>query len=78
MRDILAEVQEGTFAREWIQENQANRPSYGQLYEAERTHDIERVGGRLRSLFAWADEEDAATEGEGESESENERVRADD
>jgi ketol-acid reductoisomerase len=80
MRDILAEVQEGTFAREWIQENQANRPSYGQLYEAERTHDIERVGGRLRSLFAWA-EEDAAAEGaEGESgnESENERVKADD
>jgi ketol-acid reductoisomerase len=55
METILEAVQDGTFAREWIAENQANRPSYTQLYEAERTHDIEVVGDSLRDLFAWSE-----------------------
>ncbi|SEK74307.1 ketol-acid reductoisomerase [Haloferax larsenii] len=58
MEEVLEEVQDGTFAREWILENQAGRPSYSQLKEAEENHDIEEVGGRLRELFAWADEAD--------------------
>ncbi|UVE49742.1 ketol-acid reductoisomerase [Haloferax larsenii] len=58
MEEVLEEVQDGTFAREWILENQAGRPSYSQLKEAEENHDIEDVGGRLRELFAWADEAD--------------------
>ncbi|WP_396612644.1 ketol-acid reductoisomerase [Haloferax sp. S1W] len=58
MEEVLQEVQDGTFAREWILENQAGRPSYSQLKEAEENHDIEEVGGRLRELFAWADEAD--------------------
>jgi ketol-acid reductoisomerase len=65
MERILEDVQDGTFAREWINENQANRPSYTQLYEAERTHEIERVGAPLRDLFSWseaADGEDDGTE----------------
>ncbi|WP_425492332.1 ketol-acid reductoisomerase [Halovivax gelatinilyticus] len=53
MDEILADVQNGTFAREWIAENQANRPAYGQYRRAEREHEIERVGARLRELFAW-------------------------
>jgi ketol-acid reductoisomerase len=69
MEQILHEVQQGEFAREWIAENQANRPSYRQLRQAEKDHDIEDVGERLRELFAWAEES---------SEDEQERVQADD
>ena len=58
MEEVLEEVQDGTFARQWIVENQAGRPQYNQLHEAERNHEIEEVGARLRSLFAWADEEE--------------------
>jgi ketol-acid reductoisomerase len=59
MEAVLEDVQNGTFAREWIVENQANRPNYNQLRNAEKNHDIEEVGERLRSLFAWAEEETA-------------------
>jgi ketol-acid reductoisomerase len=69
MEEVLADVQNGEFAREWIAENQANRPSYRQLRQAEKNHDIEAVGERLRDLFAWAEEP---------SEDEQERVQADD
>ena len=56
METVLEEVQNGEFAREWITENQAGRPSYGQRRNAEKAHDIEEVGEELRSLFAWSDE----------------------
>ena len=58
MEEALEAVQDGTFAREWIMENQANRPSYNQLRTREANHQIEDVGERLRSLFAWADEQE--------------------
>ncbi|QOS11670.1 ketol-acid reductoisomerase [Haloferax gibbonsii] len=60
MEEILEEVQDGTFAREWILENQAGRPSYSQLKDAEENHHIEQVGAPLRDLFAWADDEEEA------------------
>jgi ketol-acid reductoisomerase len=62
MDTLLEEVQDGTFAREWISENRAGRPSYTQLKHAEETHHIEQVGEPLRDLFAWDgnDEEEAA------------------
>jgi len=55
MAEILEGVQTGEFAREWISENQANRPAYKQYREAEQNHQIEEVGERLRELFAWED-----------------------
>ena len=55
MEDILEEVQDGTFARQWILENQAGRPNYDQLRTAEENHEIEEVGEELRGLFSWAD-----------------------
>jgi ketol-acid reductoisomerase len=57
MEEVLEAVQDGTFAREWITENQAGRPSYDQLRQAEKAHEIEDVGEELRGLFAWADDE---------------------
>jgi ketol-acid reductoisomerase len=56
MEAVLAEVQNGEFAREWIAENQAGRPSYTQHKRAAADHEIERVGEDLRALFAWADD----------------------
>ena len=55
MDEILADVQSGAFAREWITENEANRPAYRQHRRAEQTPQIEQVGDRLRDLFAWDD-----------------------
>mgnify|MGYP006277775871 FL=1 len=65
MQEVLEEVQKGTFAREWVVENQAGRPEYGQRRREEAEHDIEEVGEELRSLFAWAEE---PTESEEEQE----------
>ncbi|MFH0941610.1 MAG: ketol-acid reductoisomerase [Chloroflexota bacterium] len=53
MDDILAEVQDGTFAREWILENQAGRPSFNALKRIEAEHMIETVGKELRGMMPW-------------------------
>ena len=57
MEEILEGVQTGEFAREWISENQANRPAYKQYRQAEQSHQIEQVGERLRELFEWEEQE---------------------
>jgi len=53
MRLILEEVQTGEFAREWILENQANRPVFNALRRMEAEHPIEEVGKKLRGLMSW-------------------------
>jgi len=53
MQEILAEVQDGTFAREWILENQAGRPMYNALKRMESEHPIELVGRELRKMMPW-------------------------
>lgn len=78
MEEVLEQVQNGEFAREWIAENQAGRPSYRQRRIAEKNHEIEDVGERLRELFAWADEEQEHEAESSENEDEKERVTADD
>jgi ketol-acid reductoisomerase len=70
MQRILEGVQSGEFAREWMLENQVNRPAYDQAYEAERTHEIEQVGEQLRGLFAWAEDADGGTDGDADAEPE--------
>ena len=56
MEEVLEEVQDGTFAQQWITENQAGRPNYDQIKTAEENHEIEEVGEELRGLFSWADD----------------------
>jgi ketol-acid reductoisomerase len=53
MAEILEEIQNGSFAREWILENQANRPVYNALKRREAEHQIEVVGKKLRSMMPW-------------------------
>lgn len=53
MQEILEEIQSGRFAREWILENQANRPVFQALREREAKHPIEKVGAELRGMMSW-------------------------
>lgn len=53
MRKILGEIQSGAFAREWILENQAGRPSFLAIRKQEADHPIEKVGKELRSMMTW-------------------------
>jgi ketol-acid reductoisomerase len=53
LKDILAEIQDGRFAKEWIAENEAGRPNHQRLLEEGRRHPIEEVGRRLRAMMPW-------------------------
>lgn len=53
MKQVLAEIQEGTFARNWILENQANRPGFLARRQQEAQHPIEEVGKKLRGQMSW-------------------------
>jgi ketol-acid reductoisomerase len=55
MRRILAEVQDGTFTRELIEEFDAGRPNFLKRREASQADQIEQVGGQLRPLMSWLD-----------------------
>jgi ketol-acid reductoisomerase len=55
MRRILAEVQDGTFTRELIEEFDAGRPNFLKRREASRADQIEQVGAQLRPLMSWLD-----------------------
>jgi ketol-acid reductoisomerase len=56
MRELLGEIQSGEFAREWILENQANRPVFNALQRQGKEHLIETVGKELRGMMSWIDE----------------------
>jgi ketol-acid reductoisomerase len=53
MKKILNEIQTGAFAREWILENQANRPVFNALRRQSAEHPIEEVGAQLRAMMPW-------------------------
>ena len=53
MEQILLEIQDGTFAREWILENVAGRPRYNALKRMDKEHTIETVGRQLREMMPW-------------------------
>ena len=53
MKEILTEIQDGTFAREWIAENEAGKGAYDALVKADSDQPIEAVGASLRERMAW-------------------------
>jgi ketol-acid reductoisomerase len=53
MMEILAEIQDGSFAKEWILENQAGRPVYNALKSMDAEHPMELVGKELREMMPW-------------------------
>jgi len=56
MEELLNEIQSGEFAREWIMENQANRPVFSRMRKIEAEHPIEIVGAELRKMMPWLTE----------------------
>jgi len=57
MKEVLARIQDGTFAREWIAENRNGGQKFAALRESERFHQIEEVGARLRAMMSWLPKE---------------------
>ena len=57
MKKILAEIQSGDFAREWIAENKAGQENFQRMRAEEQNHQIEREGEELRSMMDWIDQE---------------------
>ena len=53
MRQILMEIQNGSFAREWIAENDEGRPRFNRLREENAGHPVEKVGKELRAMMPW-------------------------
>ena len=53
MRAVLAEIQDGSFADRWIEENETGRHEFERLREADRDHQIEQVGARLRAQMPF-------------------------
>ncbi len=55
MKQVLTEIQDGTFARNWLLENKVNQASFKARRRRERNHQIEQVGRELRSMMTWID-----------------------
>lgn len=53
MKEVLREIQDGTFARNWTAEYAAGLPNYQRLKQADLDHPIEQVGKQLRARMAW-------------------------
>lgn len=53
MKKVLSEIQDGTFARNWMVENMVNRPYFNATKEKEANHMIEKVGKELRKMMKW-------------------------
>lgn len=55
MKKVLAEIQDGTFARNWITENAVNRPHFNATRKNKADHELEHVGAEIRKLYSWND-----------------------
>ena len=56
MKKVLAEIQDGTFARNWITENKVGRPHFLATRRNKTEHQLEKVGKELRKMYSWNDE----------------------
>jgi ketol-acid reductoisomerase len=56
MREVLKEIQNGTFAREWAQENKTGMKNYQKLLQEDLDNPIEKVGRELRGRMSWLQE----------------------
>lgn len=53
MKGILTDIQNGTFAKNWLLENQVGRPFFNATKNKEAEHEIEKVGSELRNMMSW-------------------------
>ena len=56
MRQALKEIQDGTFARNWIMENKVGRQHFNMEKKLHDEHQLEAVGKELRAMYSWSDE----------------------
>jgi ketol-acid reductoisomerase len=57
MRQILAEIQNGQFAKEWLLENKVGRPEFNAIARRQADHPVEEVGKQLRAMMSWINTE---------------------
>jgi ketol-acid reductoisomerase len=57
MRKLLADIQSGEFAKEWIAENRAGAENFQRLREEAAGHQVEQVGRELRKMMPWIESE---------------------
>lgn len=55
MKQVLTDIQDGTFAKNWLLENQVNAPNFHARRRREAQHQLEEVGAELRKLYSWSD-----------------------
>ncbi len=55
MKKILADIQDGSFAKEWLLENQAGCPHFNAMRKREAEQPLEQIGKELRKLYSWND-----------------------
>lgn len=63
MKEVLADIQDGTFAKRFMDDQAAGGPEFTKLREAGAQHPIEKTGAQLRKLFAWTDRDEDYQEG---------------
>lgn len=56
MKKVLGEIQDGTFARNWIMENKMGRSHFNACRRIESEHQLEQVGAEIRKMYAWSDD----------------------
>ena len=56
MKRVLEEIQDGTFAKKWISENENGRPNFNASRSHEAEHQLEEVGKDIRKMYSWNDE----------------------
>ncbi|WP_408955542.1 ketol-acid reductoisomerase [Natroniella sp. ANB-PHB2] len=56
MKELLSNIQEGKFAKDWLLENQVGRPAYSKQKEIDANHQIEQVGKKLRDMMQWIED----------------------
>lgn len=57
MKEVLADIQSGAFARQWIAESEAGKPEYKRLWDEDLAQPVEQVGAELRKHMAWLNSE---------------------
>ncbi|MEO0398532.1 MAG: ketol-acid reductoisomerase [Pseudomonadota bacterium] len=62
MRAVLKDIQDGTFAQNWILENQTGKVRYNKMLEADLNHPIEKIGSELRGRMSWLKGDNSKTE----------------
>ena len=65
MRKILAEIQSGAFAKEWLTECRSGGANFARLRAQDKDHGVEVVGAKLRAMMPWSEEGKARAEGKG-------------